>query len=93
MGMSTHVVGFMQADKKWEEMKHIWEVCDLAGVDVPGEVQDFFGGEDPGDKEGREVNLGESLSEWDDGESASGYQVEVSKLPPEVQFIRFYNSW
>jgi hypothetical protein len=91
MSMSTHIVGFRPADQKWKEMKAIWDACTKAGVDIPDAVDEFFDGEDPGDKPGDEVVLGAAVKEWSVDEQ-DGYELDLSKLPPDVKFIRFYNA-
>ena len=91
MGMSTHVVGFRPADGKWLKMKSIWQSCEDAGVKIPEEVSKFFDHESPGDKPGMEVNIEDAVSEWSDLDS-DGHEIDVSKLPEGVSFIRAYNS-
>lgn len=96
MGMSTHVVGFKPPDDKWRKMKAAYEACQMAGIDPPEEVEDFFDGEPPDDN-GVEIDesaLAESgaLREWKD-EYREGFEIDVPKLPPDVTVVRFYNSW
>lgn len=93
MGMSTSIVGIMPADEKFLKMKAIWELCEETGVDIPDEVDDFFEGEPPSDK-GVKVYLGghDSVSEFRNDYS-DGFDVEIAKLPKNIKFIRFYNSW
>lgn len=90
--MSTTVVGFRPADDKWKKMYAVWSNCEAAGVAIPKSVMDFFNGEDPGDKPGMEVPLGEASKEWN-SDWGQGYEVDVTKLPKDVTIIRFYNSW
>jgi hypothetical protein len=45
MSMSMHVIGFVPPDGTWAQMKAIWDACQAAGVSLPDEVEDFFGGE------------------------------------------------
>jgi hypothetical protein len=92
MSESTHVVGFRPADEKWNKMKAVWNACESAGVEIPKEAMDFFDSVAPGDRPGAEVELGEALQEWED-DSRQGYELDVTKLPPDVKVIRFYNSW
>jgi len=87
--MSTHVTGFAPPDERWAKMKAIWDACEAAGIPVPGEVGEFFGGDDP-DPAGVEVEL--PTREWS-GDSGAGYELDVSAIPPQVKTIRFYNSW
>ena len=90
MGMSTSAVGFKPADEKWNSMKAVWEACEKAGTAIPEEVEDYFEGEPPEDKPGMEVDLGDSCQEWQ-GESSDGYEIDITKLPEGVRFIRVIN--
>ena len=92
MSMSTHVVGYRVADAKWAKMKAAWEACEAAGVPAPADVIRFFEGEDPGDKPGMEVSIKAAVTDWGDA-GRSGYQIDVTKLPPDVKVLRFYNCW
>lgn len=91
--MGTYVVFFKPPDEKWEQMKAVWDACEKAGIDPPDEVTDFFDGEPP-DEEGVRSNgeEHESVEEWNDAHS-SGYKVNVTKLPKDVRYIIFKNSW
>ena len=93
MSMNTCIVGFIPPDAKWKKMKVVWDSCSKAGITPPKEVDDFFNGVPPDDA-GVEIELEEhpSCQEYRD-EMREGFQVEVSKLPKNVRFIRFYNSY
>jgi hypothetical protein len=92
MGADLHVVGFMPADEKWTKMKMAWDACKAAGIEPPKEVEDFFSGEYPGDKPGREVQLGVlACKEWNN-DYASGFEIDITLLPQGVRFIRAYLS-
>jgi hypothetical protein len=91
MSMSTHVLGVIPPDEKFERMKNAYDACKLAGVPVPENVADFFGGEEP-DPKGRLVELG-NAREWDPGHPESGFEVWIDELPPHVKAVRFINSW
>lgn len=88
MGMNTYVVGFVPPDEQWQRLKAIHDACTAAGVEVPSEVEQVIGSE-PTDY-GREVDV--PAKEWTD-ETREGYDIDVSKLPPGITVIRFYNSW
>lgn len=92
MSMSTHVVGFRPADAKWNQMKTAYEACEAAGIPVPREVERFFDDEPPGDRPGAEVSIKGALCEWSDT-YRSGYEVDLTKLPPDVRILRFYNAY
>jgi len=89
MGMTTNIVAFPPNDR-WRRMQAIWEACEAAGVAVPDEVDIFFGGESP-DPLGAEVDIDCAIEKWHD-DSAEGYQIDIAKLPNDIQFIRFYIS-
>jgi hypothetical protein len=88
--MSTHVTGFAPPDEQWAKMKAIWDACEAAGIEVPDEVEEFFGGEAP-DPAGVEVDL--PLRKWNGGEGGAGYELDIASIPPQVKTLRFYNSW
>lgn len=89
MGMSTHVVGFKPPNDKWKQMRHAYDSCKIAGIDIPEEVNKYFNYEEP-DSAGVEVDL--KSTEWNIGH-ASGIEIDISKLDKDVKIIRFYNSW
>lgn len=98
MGMSTHIIGIKPPDAKWRTMKEVYDACKGAGVGLPIEVQRFFekdienyGAPDP---KGvlTEIEEGGAVTVYGD-DSQSGFEVDVTKLPPDVKIVRFYNSW
>lgn len=96
MGMSTHVVGFKPADETWLKMKAVYDACRSAEIKMPDAVLEFFGYTAP-DSAGVEIDKEAlfkcgALSEWS-RDGAEGFEVEISKLPPHVKTIRFFNSW
>lgn len=93
MSMSTHIKGFRPPDEQWKKMKEVWDACDRAGVDPPEEVSDFFNDEAP-DSTGVEIELEnyEGVKPYN-GEMEEGFQVDISKLPKDIKYIRFYNSY
>lgn len=92
MGMSTHAIGFCPPDEEWNKLKDVYNACKAAGLPIPDKVESVFDGNNPNDMPGMEVDLGDAENEWSD-EYRSGIVVDLSKLPPHVKFIRFYNSW
>lgn len=95
MSMSTHIVGFIPPDEKWQKMKQVWDSCKEAGIDVPEEVEEFFDWEAP-DEQGVEIAEKKlPVKEWSD-DMRQGYELDISKLVqayPDIKVIRFYNSW
>lgn len=96
MSMSTHVKGFKPPDEKWLAMKKVYDSCKAAGIDPPHEVSRFFDHDEPDDKgvEVSEKKLMEcgALKRWGE-EMREGFELDVTKLPPDVKVIRFYNSY
>ncbi len=94
MSMSTHIVGFRPADDQWNRMKAVWEACEAANTEVPQAVRKFFDGEAPGDKPGMEVEIERTgaAKKWR-ANDCSGFELDVTKLPEGVRFVRFYNSY
>lgn len=97
MSMSTHITAFRDMDGEFARMLEIKTFCDTHKVSYPSEVNAYFKGDaDSSEDELRdeflEIDLGDACSEWT-SRSAQGYEVDVTKLPPEVKIIRFFNSW
>jgi hypothetical protein len=100
MSMSTYVYGIKPADAKYQEMLGIYNMCIKAKVEIPKEVQKFFGDEDP-DPAGVVENLS---SNWGKSKNKSavtpyradmqeGFEVDLSKLDPNIKILRFVNSY
>lgn len=91
--LNVFVVGLRPPDDHWKRMKAAWDACKMAGVEVPLDVQQFFGGTTP-DDDGITVDLEKTdcLSDWRDG-LRTGVEVDLSKLPADVSKIRFYTAW
>ncbi len=92
MGMSSRIIAFRPPDEQWRKMAAIWNACVAAGVDCPREVSVFFQGEEP-IPEGVEVEINEAVEPWNNGDMQEGFQVCLEKLPPNVKYIRFINSY
>lgn len=87
MSLSWDVVGFRPKDEKWHKMKKVWDVCKIAGVDAPEDVQKFFDYEEPDDT-GITVCVSDATKDYE-GDMESGLEVELSKLPDNITVIRF----
>ena len=93
MGMSTNVEGFRPPDKKWKKMKAVWDSCRAANINAPSTVREFFGHDDPDDS-GVRIQLVDHeccspvLNSYQDG-----FEIDLSKLPKDINIIRFYNSY
>ena len=91
MSMSTHVVGFVAPTEDYLKKLAAWQACKAAGVRVPEELEKFFEKVQP-DPLGIEVQLKDAVSPYR-GRESEGFQVDLSKLPPGVTHIRFWNLW
>lgn len=92
MSVTTHIIGFIPPDEEWKKKMAAWKACEEAEVEPPEELVSFFGGEDPTDKPGREVDIEPAVTHCD-LDMVDGWEVTLSKLPPEVKVIRFENSY
>lgn len=94
MGMSTNVAGIRPPDEKWKQMKAVRDACVAAGVAIPKDVDAFFNDETP-DPSGVllcQSDLGAAVRKWE-AQDRNGFEVDVTKLPPGVKIIRFWNRW
>lgn len=91
MSMSTYVRGFRAVDKKYNEFKAIWDMCEKNDIEIPTEVGKFFNWRTP-DIRGIEVNIEEAINPYT-GDMEEGYEVDLTKLPKDLKIIRFYNSY
>ena len=90
MSMETYVVGIVPVtDKKWEEMKLVYDLCLKNNIKLPEEVEEFFGDFSP-DESGMVIEIPKTT--WDTEEGMC-YEVKVEEIPKHVKIIRFYNSW
>lgn len=89
MSVSLVVIGFVPPDEKWKEMKAVFDACEKAKIAIPEEVEEFFNYEAP-DERGIEKEI--LKTEWKN-EYAQGYEIELSKIPKNVKFIRAYLSY
>lgn len=93
MSMSTHIEGFRPPDEHSRLMKAVWDACEAAGADIPPCVADFFNDEEPAEA-GVRIDLRGTpcCASWGEGD-AEGVEINLSKVPPDITTIRFYNSW
>ena len=92
MGMSTSIYGIRTPDAKWLKMKAVWDACVKAEVAIPLDVGEFFMGEAP-DQKGVLINLTDHPAATKLEGDISGFDVDLSLLPKNVNLIRFVNSW
>lgn len=93
MGMSTHVVGFIEQTEHWKKYKQAWDACLDAGVPVPREILDYFGGEYPkGTSKEFDLKKASYVREYK-ADMIEGFEIRVDEIPKSMKVIRFYNSW
>lgn len=95
MGMHTNIRGIKLPDAKWKMMKAVYDSCRNAGLEIPGEVNAYFGFETPNER-GVVVDLtasGHGVEFVDSRHPESGYRVDVRRLDKDIAFIEFENSW
>jgi len=95
MGMSSHVVGFVPVDEQYEKMKKVYDTCVEAGVDVPSEVEKFFGYSPP-ENEGMSVDIDKFVKETSNFDGCDHISVDVETMLrefPNVKIIRFSNCY
>lgn len=93
MGVSTHIVGFVEPTETWRKFKQVWDACNAAGIEVPKEVLAHFHGDYP-DEAGRMFNLEKaSYVRPFKADMEEGFEICVAEIPEGMTTIRFYNSW
>lgn len=92
MSMSTSVIGYRDPDEKWLKMKKVYDACVEGGIEPPEEVHEFFGWEEPTDY-GIEVDLKKICEKYNRHNGEDGWKIEISKLPPNIKYICFINSY
>lgn len=74
-------------------MKEVWDACERANIVCPPEVSQFFNHERP-DLAGVLVRIeGTAAVTEYSGDMVDGYQIDITKLPPNLTIIRVYNSY
>lgn len=93
MGMNTTVYGIVPPDDIWKLMKKVVDACDAVGIEWPDEVSDFFNDEPP-DEKGVIVDIENTpgVIEYN-SEMCNGFEVDITKLDPNIKIVRFVNSW
>lgn len=91
------VSGFKPPDDKWEQMKSVWDACVAARIEIPAQVEAFFGGQRP-DLNGVEVDSTElfkvgAIADWSDEGMAEGVEIFVEMIPDDVKVIRVCNAY
>lgn len=96
MGMSSHIVGVRDLDGQFQKMIKVKLACEEADIAYPQEVVDYFNyPEEPVHYLRRameEVNIDEAVSQTCK-DAQDIFEVDLSKLSPEIKAVRFINSY
>ena len=93
MSMSTNVVGIVPADGKYKRMVAAAKALELAGLEIPDAINEFFDWEWPINEDGMVVDINkEAISEYS-ADMEDGYEIDIFKLDPKIKIIRFTNSY
>ena len=99
MGMSTSVVGVRDYDGKFSAMMAVKRACESAGTGYPQELMDYCFPNHPNESEDylrrelEQISIPSAAKIEFSLEGVAGIQIELSKLPDDIKFIRFENSW
>jgi len=81
-------------DRKWEQMKDVWDSCKQAGVEVPSEVGEYFGWKEPDDtgvlidiEPGRCEYTGPLLCTREHINHDTVYTLFLPALPKAAEFV------
>lgn len=100
----TTIYGLKTPDKNFDKMFAIKIACDDAEVEYPKQLLEYFGfsednkhhlTDEPEDElilRVGYVNIDSSITKEED-ESHHNWQIDLSKLPETVKFVRFENSY
>jgi len=92
------VKGVRPPDGHWKRMKAIWDSCQAADVDVPGEVEKFFDYKDPS-PEGIEIDVPMDVVDNGDEFKAIGirngpkgnyYLIDIAQLPDNITHLKVW---
>ena len=86
MSMSLHICGVTPPDDEFYQMKAVWDSCTAADIDVPEKVLEYFDWKSP-DERGINRVITDGITQYSD-KYESGYDVELSRLDPNIRFIR-----
>lgn len=99
MGIRRYVVGIKsQQDEKFKKMFSVWRACKDADIDVPNEVEEFFGEYGPSDK-GVYVDIDDAMIDVPSSDSGlfddswdNIQDIIIADLPKDVNVIRIYEA-
>lgn len=93
MGMNTYVYGLKAPTERYLAMKAVRDNCSTLMIEEPPEVEAFLDRAYGSDESGERVDLPPEIVNDYNEDMESRFEVDVTKLPPEVIKIRFVNSY
>jgi hypothetical protein len=91
--MSTHVIFLRdKTDLQYQKFLKVLLACKEAGIDLPKEVDDYFGGDGLDNDPEEPLQMSFEPREWI-SDMSEGFEIDINEIPPGVKTIRFYNSW
>lgn len=93
MSQSMHVIGVGKPDENHRKMYAAYQSCLAAGISIPDEINEYFDWSTPNEN-GRKIELrrGDSIKEYK-ADMREGFDVDLSKLPPNITHVRFFVSY
>lgn len=97
MSRSLIVQGIRVKDEKWEKMHQIYQHCQDLNIEIPDEVETYFGDEDEPDYFGVVVTIpNEAIvmlpEDLEDYIRYNSEYIDISKLPKDIRYIKAYMS-
>jgi hypothetical protein len=93
MSMSTSVKLLKSRhDLEYKKNLKVLVACQEAGVELPKEIDEYFGGDGVDNDPEYPLVLDFKPRKYN-AECADGYEIDVSKLPSGTKTIRFINSY
>jgi len=94
MSMSSHVLFLRdKTDLQYQKFLKILLACREADIDLPKEIDDYFGGNGVDNNPETPLRVSFEPREWSDDDTSEGFEIDVDEIPSGVKTIRFINSW
>lgn len=94
MGISSRIVGVRDLDGQFQKMIKVKLACEEAGVPYPQQVRDYFLCPEESEyclrREMEEFNIDYAVSQTCK-DARDIFEVDLSRLSPEVKAVRFTN--
>ena len=89
MSVSYFVRGMMEPTEDYKKKYAAFKACKEADIEIPQQLWDYFGDDVPSE-EGVSVKI---PYEEKVGNGDMTYEVDISKLPPQVTKVQFIVAW